>query len=66
MPIEPRSPDRHWPYSREAWFALPLALRQRWWRETDFDRREPPAELLAEVAKAVPDGATQDVTARQR
>jgi len=51
------SRDRHWPCSREEWFKLPLALRQRWWRETQFDRSEPTAELLAEVAKALAGGA---------
>jgi hypothetical protein len=47
------SRDRHWPCSREEWFRLPLHLRQRWWRETEFDRSEPSAELLAEVAGAL-------------
>ena len=47
------SRDRQWPCTREEWFKLPLALRQRWWRETEFDRSEPSAELLAEVARAL-------------
>ena len=31
------------------WYALPLALRQRWWAETDFGKREPSQELWGEV-----------------
>lgn len=57
MPPMPEihSRDRHWPYSREAWFALPPELRQKWWRETAFDRHAPPADLLAEVAPHIRD-----------
>jgi hypothetical protein len=36
----------------EGWFALPLKLRQRWWRETDYGRLPPGADLLAAIAHA--------------
>ena len=36
----------------EGWFKLPLRLRQRWWRETDYGRLAPSAELLATIAQA--------------
>jgi hypothetical protein len=35
--------------TRRQWFSLPFPLRQRWWRETEFDRKQPPPELWAEV-----------------
>jgi len=35
--------------SREQWFRLPLTFRQRWWRETDFDRRPASVELISEA-----------------
>jgi len=37
---------------REVWFALPLKLRQRWWRETGYGARPPSPELLAAIAHA--------------
>ena len=45
-------PDDH-PLTREQWFALPFELRQRWWRETEFDRKPPSPELLAAVHAAL-------------
>lgn len=39
--------------TRAEWFTLPLELRQRWWRETDFDRKPPSVQLLAEVRKVL-------------
>jgi len=38
-------------FTREEWFKLPLTFRQRWWRATDFSRREPSPELLAEARR---------------
>jgi hypothetical protein len=35
---------------------LPLQLRRRWWRETDYGRRPPSLELVAAIAAHV--GAT--------
>jgi hypothetical protein len=40
---------------REVWFALPLKLRQRWWRETDYGAREPSTELRAAIEAAYAD-----------
>jgi hypothetical protein len=37
---------------RDMWFALPLKLRQRWWRETDYGRLAPSMELLAAIEAA--------------
>jgi hypothetical protein len=31
------------------WFSLPLKLRQRWWKETDYGNLPPSAELMAEI-----------------
>lgn len=42
-----------WPFSRPEWFSLPLALRQKWWNNTDYSRSEPSAKMLAEVRKAL-------------
>lgn len=42
-----------WPFTRAQWFALPLRLRQRWWRETDFSTREPSPELRALVLNSL-------------
>ena len=30
-----------------AWFALPLEIRERFWKETDYGKKEPSAELKA-------------------
>ena len=38
--------------TREEWFKLPLKLRQRYWRETDYGKHEPNAELKEAIAKA--------------
>jgi hypothetical protein len=35
------------------WFALPLALRRRWWEETEYGKKEPSEKLKREVAEAV-------------
>jgi len=45
------TPDRH--FCRAHWHKLPLKLRQRWWTETEFSRREPSSELLADVLAAL-------------
>jgi Rha family phage regulatory protein len=39
----------------EQWFRLPLDLRQRWWRETDYGKRAPSSEMIeAIIAIALP------------
>ena len=35
---------------RADWYALPLRLRRRWWRETDFNVK-PPGELLRQAVE---------------
>lgn len=39
-------------FTREEWFSIPLKLRQRWWRETNFSR-EPPSIELEEAIRCV-------------
>lgn len=51
LPDKPNA-DGSW-MTREQWFSLPLALRQRWWVETDFDRRPPSPELRREVERVL-------------
>jgi hypothetical protein len=38
------------------WFNLPLALRKRWWEETEYGKKEPSDELKQAV-QAVIDAA---------
>jgi hypothetical protein len=33
----------------EHWYALPLELRRRWWRETDYGKYSPSPELTAQI-----------------
>lgn len=33
--------------------SLPLAMRQRWWRETGYSTREPSAELVASINQEI-------------
>lgn len=42
--LEDRS---HW------WWKLPLELRQRWWTETDFNKRPPSPALAAEAWRVI-------------
>ena len=35
--------------SLEQWFKLPLELRQRWWKETDYGKKAPSPELVREI-----------------
>jgi hypothetical protein len=35
-----------WRWTREEWFALPLEVRQLWWRDTDYNKRAPSPEML--------------------
>jgi len=34
------------------WAKLPLELRQRWWKETDYGRVAPSDELVAAIKEA--------------
>lgn len=40
-------------FTREQWFALPLADRKRWWKETDYGMKPPSEALLAEFRRMV-------------
>ena len=35
------------------WFQLPLSLRQKWWRETDYGKQNPSLDLLVEMESAI-------------
>jgi len=39
--------------SKEEWFSVPLALRQRYWRETDYGKKLASTELIAAVKEAL-------------
>jgi hypothetical protein len=52
---DPPKPTRQHKLTSEQWFKLPLDLRQRWLRETDFDLKPPSDELLADVHAALRD-----------
>lgn len=45
-------------FTRQEWFRLPLAQRQRWWRETGYGKIEPSKELYQEM-RAILDGGGQ-------
>ena len=34
------------------WFRLPITLRRRWWKETDYGRKTPSDELVAALSAA--------------
>lgn len=37
--------------TRAQWFSLPLALRRRWWRETDYSATDPSPDLVSAVLR---------------
>lgn len=43
----PRWPDQ--------WHKLPLKLRQRWWRETDYGKRAPSDDLVKAIQEVLHD-----------
>jgi hypothetical protein len=45
-------------FSRADWLKLPLPLRRRWWRETDYGKR-PPTNALRATVKMVISGVNQ-------
>jgi hypothetical protein len=51
-----------WRWTREEWFALPLEVRQRWWRDTDYSKREPSPEMI----EAIEDERRHPERVRQR
>lgn len=44
--------------TRAEWFALPLAVRQRYWKDTDYGARAPSPEMLAAIEAAQKRGAS--------
>jgi hypothetical protein len=40
-------------FDREIWFKLPLKLRRRWWRETDYSKNPPNADLMDDLKEAI-------------
>jgi hypothetical protein len=40
-------------YEPNDWGKLPLALRQRWWQETDYGKNEPSADLVSAIKTAM-------------
>lgn len=40
-------------FNREQWFTLPLSLRQRWWKETNYGSSPPLPELKQAIADAL-------------
>jgi hypothetical protein len=43
-----------WPYfTRSQWFELPLALRKRWWEETNYGGATPSDDLKAAIEAAL-------------
>ncbi len=45
--------DSGLPFTAEQWRTLPLALRQRWWAETDYGQKKPPPDLLRALRAAL-------------
>lgn len=45
--------------SKEGWLKLPLALRERYWQETDYGKRPASAELITAVKAALGIAATE-------
>ena len=39
----------------DQWSKLPLKLRQRWWRETDYGKREPSDDLVKAIREVLHD-----------
>lgn len=49
----PASSPPSYPFTDREWWLLPLALRQRWWDETNYSRLPPSAELVAEIRRVL-------------
>jgi hypothetical protein len=45
------------PCSPEQWQRLPIALRRRWWSETNYGRKPPSKALWQEIKRAINGGA---------
>jgi len=44
----------------EKWFKLPMALRVRWWNETEYGKKPPSEELQRAVDEAIKEGERHD------
>jgi hypothetical protein len=36
-------------FTKKQWFKLPLKLRQKWWKETDYGKLLPSLELQEQI-----------------
>jgi hypothetical protein len=52
-------------FTDDEWRRLPLALRKRWWRETDYGKRPPSRELLAACISVLLEGAVDQVLGKE-
>lgn len=46
-------------FTKEEWFKLPLKLRQRYWKETNYGKLEPSEELEKEIKLILNDKNTK-------
>jgi hypothetical protein len=44
---------KHSPCAPDDWWKLPLALRQRWWEETEYGLKAPSVELVKAIQAAL-------------
>ena len=35
--------------TQKEWFSLPIAVRQQWWRDTDYGHRPPSQEMVDDI-----------------
>jgi hypothetical protein len=47
------NPERH--FSDDDWKRIPLALKRRWWQETNYGKEAPSKELMDEINKELND-----------
>ena len=40
-------------FTKEEWFSLPLAERQRWWEATDYGRKYPSRQTINRYIKLI-------------
>jgi hypothetical protein len=50
----PDTPLSFWgPRLRKDWFSLPLSIRQRYWKETDYDTKPPSEDLTVAIDRYI-------------
>jgi hypothetical protein len=42
-------------FTQKQWLSLPLTLRCRWWKETDYGLTPPSAELMRDITTQMKD-----------